>query len=1434
MIVFIIASLFFSHLHGQTPLHKWDFTNGSLLDTGSSITKSNFGSSSSLITVTDADNNVNSAIDLSNNANVITGPVVSNSPLNLSIGKSSLNEFYRQFLFFNVKTSTNDSNKRVILSQKSTSSNNNGFEVSLQNGKVVLETRIFRDGAYRDRNGTHPKVISDGNWHRIGIQVQYSRDTNTNKASNIIRIYVDNVVHQVLNIENFSTVLAKPMGVFIDDTSELVIGNNQSFSKPINDRYSDILDSIEYYVETTNDNKNIDPFIDLPKSVFFYRSARRVYVDVSASGTNDGTSWQNAYRSMYDAANFTVPNDEVWIAKGRYVVGGTQAPFTFSADARIYGGFNGTETTLNQRDFNANVTTFTGDRNNNDNEVSEHNDSFRNENTYNILRLNANCIVDGITFTGGHAYSNVQNDTNEFNRGAAIHKADDVTSLVIRNCKFLNNLARVHGTVYANFASNSVNNQFIVSNCKFSGNVSRFGSAISLNLTGGDSTLDADITNSLFYNNTAKDLDSRQGFGGTILANCSGPTGNKTFNLNINNCTLTKNTEAVNNNLNTATPIRVFKASNPQYIFNVAINNTIITQNVNATPAKFFYSIAGNNGTADRISSLSLSYTKVDETASGGFSGNSLTSEFSHIVDASNFSENNNLDSSKSVLFNDFTNNDFTLNATDTDFIDAGNNSLIPSNSTTDLSGNNRIHNTSVDIGTYEFGSSSVNLKFLTTQVNGNEGSVNPVSGSAFVDGTSATINAIPNKGYEFDSWSGDVSGSTNPITVTMNSDKTVIANFKFKIIDKVYVDENATGANDGSSWQDAYTKIQDALDNLPNRVKEIWIAKGTYTPHTSSRLTPFLLDKENIKIFGGFSGNETLLADRDMSLIHTTNATVLSGDLAGNDNSVISFNNTTRSDNSLRVINVTSDGVDIDGVTISGGNAIGTGNNRFGSALGVNNSVNNFTMKNSRIINNISVLGALNLRAQSSNTINYIIDACIFENNLSSNVAAGIYVFPEAKTTMNFTLTNSLFSNNRTVDNGAAKGHGLSAVWVRSFNTGSVINPVIVNNTFVNNKNEGTGVSDFATFGLSQQSGTFGTVSIANNIFWGNVDRNGNTTKAFGKRTDTALPSGLTISNSIDEDGFSNIASSSLISTSNVDPLFTDSNNDFTLQSSSLAINGGLNSAVPSNVTADLLGNSRIFDSTVDIGAYESNAVTQVQRTLTINSANGSVSTNPNATGGTYDDGTSVELTATPAAGYQFDGWSGDATGTTNPLSITMDADKTITAIFSRIQRTLTVNATNGTVTISNPFAIRGINNTPTTGQVDDGTTLRLTATPDAGYKFDGWSGDITSTVNPVDIIMDADKTVTAMFSAVTASVVDEEFDREVKIYPVPTSYILNIEVSSGNEIKQLVLYSVVGKKVIESKERKINLSSLVSGIYILKVTNLEGRVASKRIIKK
>src|SRR5438067_12531503 len=74
-----------------------------------------------------------------------------------------------------------------------------------------------------------------------------------------------------------------------------------------------------------------------------------------------------------------------------------------------------------------------------------------------------------------------------------------------------------------------------------------------------------------------------------------------------------------------------------------------------------------------------------------------------------------------------------------------------------------------------------------------------------------------------------------------------------------IYVNiNNANGAHDGTSWKKAYTNLQDALTKARSAsgAEQIWIAKGTYLPGSTPTDTFNL--PNNVKIYGGFLGNES------------------------------------------------------------------------------------------------------------------------------------------------------------------------------------------------------------------------------------------------------------------------------------------------------------------------------------------------------------------------------------------------------------------------------------------------------------------------------------------------------------------------------------------------------------------------------------------------
>jgi hypothetical protein len=122
------------------------------------------------------------------------------------------------------------------------------------------------------------------------------------------------------------------------------------------------------------------------------------------------------------------------------------------------------------------------------------------------------------------------------------------------------------------------------------------------------------------------------------------------------------------------------------------------------------------------------------------------------------------------------------------------------------------------------------------------------------------------------------------------------------------------------------------------------------------------------------------------------------------------------------------------------------------------------------------------------------------------------------------------------------------------------------------------------------------------------------------------------------------------------------------------------------------------------------------------------------------YNRGEEVTLTAHPKPGYYFANWSGDAKGCTNQATIIMDDNKNIEANFYEGGYVLNIE--------TSPTNSGSIARSPDTEAYMAGSTVLLTSTPAAGFRFSGWAGDISGSENPAIVIMDAHKNITAKFS--------------------------------------------------------------------------------------
>ncbi len=412
-----------------------------------------------------------------------------------------------------------------------------------------------------------------------------------------------------------------------------------------------------------------------------------------------------------------------------------------------------------------------------------------------------------------------------------------------------------------------------------------------------------------------------------------------------------------------------------------------------------------------------------------------------------------------------------------------------------------------------------------------------------------------------------------------------------------VFVDANATGGNSGTSWENAFTDLQDAL-NLCTNVSQIWVAGGVYypTPDDLDRDSSFNL-QNGVAIYGGFAGTEDSLHHRDWE----ANPTVLSGDInqtgdhAGNSYTVVnsSFTDTTAV---------------LDGFSITMGNAdfeMGFFN-PSNSGGGIFNQSGNPRINNCVIFENTAFRGGAGVLSRDSSSIKFV-NSNIHSNSTETR-GGGIRIMLEA----NLILEKSRISGNSSGDGGGIYVDG---------STFTISNTLISGNLA---SNHGGGVAIF-----NNGSGEFYNTTLSGNksVFFGGAIRSfsGSTFKAYNSILWNNKSSGSITNFDAtlihDPIGDNPEFFNSLIANSggsgnwnwsfatdgggnlDLDPLFVEdfdltdnpgTDGDFQLTSCSPAIDAGDNNALSGSDTLDLAGEPRFHNASgsdsaiVDMGAYE------------------------------------------------------------------------------------------------------------------------------------------------------------------------------------------------------------------------------------------------------
>ncbi len=329
------------------------------------------------------------------------------------------------------------------------------------------------------------------------------------------------------------------------------------------------------------------------------------------------------------------------------------------------------------------------------------------------------------------------------------------------------------------------------------------------------------------------------------------------------------------------------------------------------------------------------------------------------------------------------------------------------------------------------------------------------------------------------------------------------------------YVDADAQGANNGSTWEDAFTTLQPALD-LAIAGDEIWVAVGTYTPtaeHGGSgdRYRSFQL-KNGVALYGGFdpSLGHIGFGHRDWE----ANPTILSGDLNGDDGPGFANNG----ENSYHVFyHPDGTGLDtsamLDGFTITGGNANHLSARAFQIGGGMLNTLSSPALLNCTFSNNSAVAeggGIYNWTSAplllnctfSGNSASYgggmnntlsspELAICHFLGNSAANEGGGMRNFTDSSPS----LTNCSFDGNSagtdgggmlneaasspTLANCTFLGNSASADGGGIHNAGSS-SPILTNCTFWDNS---AGAQGGGIYNSSD-----GSPTLTNCILWGDT----------------------------------------------------------------------------------------------------------------------------------------------------------------------------------------------------------------------------------------------------------------------------------------------------------------------------------------------------------
>jgi len=633
----------------------------------------------------------------------------------------------------------------------------------------------------------------------------------------------------------------------------------------------------------------------------------------------------------------------------------------------------------------------------------------------------------------------------------------------------------------------------------------------------------------------------------------------------------------------------------------------------------------------------------------------------------------------------------------------------------------------------------------LTTDVASGTGTVDPSGANVYADGAVVNVTATAGSGYTFDHWTGDASGSTNPLPVTMDGNKTIHANFVVSgsgggAITDLFISEYVEGSSNNKALE-FFNGTGSSIDLAAETYTVELYANGASSPTSTISLTGTVADGDAFVLVNSSAG-ATLLAMADQ----TSGSVSFNGD----DALVLKHN----------------------GTVVDSFGQVGTDPGSYwGDAT--NNTLNH-TLRRKATVH------------QGDTTVDDAFDPSVEWDFYAEDTFDGL-----GSQTVTFTLTTAVADGSGSVDptGTTTQNYGETVNITATADTGY---------TFDHWDGDASGTDNPVSVTINKDmtvNAYFTAESTAvSGIYFSEYVEGGGTNKALEIFNETGASIDLGAENYIIEiyNNGGTSPTNTLALTGTIadgdafvaaDPALaayadqTSSSVSFNGNDAIVLKKGGASGTVVDSIgrvgenpaagywgdatnntlnhtlrrkstihTGDIIVDDA-FDPSVEWDFYAQDTLDDLGShiatyTLTTDVAAGSGTVSPS--GATSQDyGTSVDITATPAGGYVFDSWSGDATGSANPVSVTISGDMTVHATFTTVPTyTLTYTAgAGGSITGTSP---------QTVDSGADGSAV--TAVPDTGYHFVDWSD--SSTDNPrTDTNVTADINVTANFAVNTAT---------------------------------------------------------------------------------